>query len=175
MGSSQKIDYAASVSLIVYRFVCARCGTGFDAPEAGGAYGEFVMRGQVDSTPALLDAMADPVYEEVDHILRGLGAYRAKSERESAALLQAVFGSACDLARDGTILSVGRNAPCPSCGSRDMASWGPARPVREYVGPRNPITHDSWSRLGRGEREKLIALAADAFAKTPFGGRVRTP
>src|SRR5688572_12013832 len=131
------------MSLVVFKFICAKCGQEFEAPETAGAYGEFVMRGEFALEPALLLAPEDPVYMEVDGILAAMGAYRNKSEAQIADLLQEMFGVACDPAPDGTLLRIGRRSPCPTCGSRNMASWEPTHPPRAYAGAVVAVTHQA--------------------------------
>jgi hypothetical protein len=141
------------MSLITFRYVCVR-GHSFEAADASGEYGEFVMRGEHSPEPALLRALEDPVYLEVDALLQRSGAMRGKTDLQQADLLQAVFGVACDPAPDGTHFKIGRKAPCPVCATHEMQSWEPAGP---YAGPVLPVTHKIWNALT--EAEKLATLA----------------
>jgi hypothetical protein len=151
------------MSLSLFKYVCAR-GHTFEAADASGEYGEFVMRGERSAEPALLRALEDSAYREVDALLQQSGALRGKSDLEQAELLQAVFGVACDPAPDGTRPKLNRQAPCPVCGTRQMASWEPSGP---YTGSSFAITHAAWDALTKAQ--KLVQLEAAVKAET--GGR----
>ncbi len=146
------------MSLTVFKFVCAN-GHAFEAPDASGEYGEFVMRSEKSSAPALLEAVGNAAYAEVDGMLRQLGAYRGRTEFQQADSLQAVFGIACDPAPDGTRLRIGRRPLCSVCGTREMASWEPVRP---YEGPYIRVTHEQWEALSEPEKRTLLADAIEA-------------
>jgi hypothetical protein len=143
------------MTLALFKFVCAN-GHEFEAPDASGEYGEFVVRGEVSPEPGMLQALDDPIYSEVDDLLRELGAFDGKTENEQPDLLQSVFGVACDHAPDGTSVQIGRKAPCPVCGTRKMASW---EPIGAYMGSVFNVTHVHWQTLGRAQKKALIATA----------------
>lgn len=153
------------MSLALFKYVCVR-GHEFEAPDASGEYGEFVVRGENSPEPGVLQALADPVYSEVDDLLREIGAYRGKTEGQQADLLQSTFGVACDPAPDGTVLQIGRKAPCPVCGTREMASW---EPVGMYAGSSFAVTHAQWLGLDRPQKRALIATASNSSAPPASG------
>jgi hypothetical protein len=145
------------MTLSTFSYVCAN-GHPFEAPDSSGEYGEFVVRGEISAEPGVLPALDDPVYLEVDDLLRQMGAYRGRSEVEQADLLQEVFGVACDAAPDGTRIRIGRKAPCPVCGTREMASWEPTGP---YPGSTFDVTHRQWQHLTAREKKTLLEEAVN--------------
>jgi len=132
--------------------ICAN-GHLFEGADVSGGYGEFVMRGESSPTPCFLDALEDAIYTEVENLLRELGIFENLDRSEEAAVLQEFFGLACDPAPDGTVLKIGRNPPCPFCGTHEMASWKPAGP---YSGDQLPVTHQVWSQLSTEQKRDLF-------------------
>lgn len=141
------------MTLILYKFTC-RNGHEFEAAESSGDYGVFVGRGTESQEPCVVQALSDPVYAEVDWMLRSIGAYDGRSENEQIDLLQSVFGVACDPAPDGTVLVLSRKPSCPSCGTREMASW---EPTRLYSGPTHQVTHQQWEQRTTSEKKELLS------------------
>ena len=145
------------MSLTVFRFVCER-GHEFEAPDASGTYGEFVMRGEKSTEPGLFQAVENSAYAEVEALLYELGAFRGLAETQQLDLLQDLFGVACDPAPDGTRFRIGRKAPCPVCGTREMSSWEPVGP---YCGSFHRVTQSEWSLLSKQEKMALLAGSLD--------------
>jgi hypothetical protein len=142
------------MNLSIFKFVCEN-GHTFESPSTV-EYGAFVLRGETSNEPFLLSAIEDPAYSEVDQILRKLGAYVGKADFEQADILQRIFGIACDPAFDGSRLTVGRKAPCPTCGTRRMYSWEPVGAVSTTA---LTVTHRHWNSLDSSQREELVRNA----------------
>ena len=144
-----------TVSIFEYR--CRKCGEKFPAPHVVG-YGSLIMRSTGPGASALLRALDDPVYSEVDGLLCEMGAYSGKRDNERADILQTVFGAACDRDVDGSEFVVGAKPKCPYCGSRNMASWEPMAGDSDAKTSIPEITHETWARLTEeGKRARLAA------------------
>lgn len=144
------------MSIVMHKFTCGVCSTTFFAPSISGGYGELMMRSAQDRAPAFLDALDDPVYDEVDHLLDAIGAYDGKTPQQRGEILQNIFGAACDLGSDGSELRIGLMPKCPTCSSDQMASWSIAKPLQSYDGPLDSVTHSAWQLLSRDEKIRLL-------------------
>src|SRR5690606_961112 len=102
--------------LQIYKY---RCADGqHDYKAAGmpsGAYGEFLMRSEGRRAEAYLNAIQDPVYEEVDQIIKTHPRLKGKDAFQLANILRAIFGVACDSDVDGTLFRIGLRPRCPVC------------------------------------------------------------
>ena len=143
------------MTLGLTKFECGNCGNTFDAPDAQ-EYGVFILRSKGTGEPAVLHALNDPVYEEVDRLLRSLGAYGGTDELGQAETLQRAFGVACDLAGDGTCYEIGAMPSCPVCQARVMASWEPTGKPLPPSSSLQVVTHNRWALLAEGDKLGLI-------------------
>jgi len=134
--------------LQVFHYRCGKCRQRYDAlhlPDSH--YGLFLMRTPIDGELAILDALHDEVYDEVDTILKKLPETRGMSALKLSDLLQGVFSVACDPSASGCEYSIVAEAACPGCGAADSVSWVASEPpvIRELQ--LESPTHKNWLRL----------------------------
>ncbi len=140
----------------VYTFTCEN-GHSFEAPHLVGDYGQFLLRSVETSQPAVLNALEDPVYLEVDALLEELGAYKGHSALDRAEILQGVFGAACDLSPDRSEYRIGEPPRCPLCCTKRMSSWARSEPRRVSSAEIDHVTHRTWDRRTHGEKRQILS------------------
>ena len=115
---------------------------------------------------ALLNAVSDPVYQEVCDIVSSIPEISQKSDIEKSDIIQSVFSLACDVSSENERYKIDLMPRCPSCGSHDMASWEMATPQDSIE--LEHVTHAYWNSLTSDEKQKLI----DSFIKDLAEGQV---
>ena len=142
---------------VLWTYKCARCGTAYEAPElAEGAYGAFLMRSTGKGATAYLNALDDPVYDEVTAILLDSPHSRRMTARQRADVLQSLFGVACDRDSDGSEFEIGRPPACPKCGSCQPESWEVCDPPKWKDEEVPTVSHEQWFKLGEQERKAVV-------------------
>ena len=143
--------------LHIFKFTCGNCGCDFKSPKMSfDTYGEFLLRNN-EGDLAYLDGISDPVYQEVEDLLKQLPALQNKSAVVLAEFLRKVFGVACDPDAKGNLFSIGGDPVCPSCGERNASYWEATEPP-EYLEIELPaVTHKKWFRLSEPEKLSLLA------------------
>lgn len=150
------------LQLVKYR--CANCDVEFKAPALPpGAYGEFLLRSERRGALAYVEATSDPVYEEVDRIVKAHPRLLQKNPTAAASILWAVFGIACDPDVDGSSFVVNRMPTCPVCNVDRPSYWEFTEPPEIVDVNVVPVTHARWERLTADERLRLIHDAIDAM------------
>ena len=87
-----------------------------------------------------------------------------KTDRlKDAKFFQSIFSVCCDLANDGSSYHIGLLPICPSCGSRDMASWGSTNPPEFSEQDIKPVTHERWNKLTIEEKKALVDEAVNNY------------
>jgi len=145
------------MSAVLFKFVCATCGTVFyasGAPEM--SYGEFVLRSEYDEE-VYLEAITNDVFKEVARMVRAHPLLARYDQLTSGDIAQKVFGYVCDYSSRGKRFHIELNPSCPSCSSRDMAS-------REEVYPQKltnlvMATQNRWVSLSEDQKSKIIDTA----------------
>ncbi len=147
------------MKLHLFKYTCGNCGVQFKAPEMSPtSYGEFLLRSEMGKE-AYLNAISDPVYQEVDNLLKHLPELQNKSAVELAEILREVFGVACDPDEHGSLFSIGADPVCPSCNKRKISYWEATEPS-EFVDKELPsISHNDWISLSDLEKIDLIKNA----------------
>ena len=154
------------MKLHLFEYTCQPCHTHFKAPEVmPDSYGEFLMRSESGDT-VFLNALEDPVYQEVDDILACLLSGQSVSAVKRASLLRKVFGVACDTDVQGYRYGINTSPLCPHCGSIHMEGWEATEPP-EFVDLDLPqVSHCKWIALNPAEKALCLkqALAALGYA-----------
>ena len=115
----------------MYNYTCRVCKLQFESPELlPNTSGQFLARSAVSDQRAVLNAMDDRVYDEVESILESLESTVGLNDNQKADLLLRVFGEACDPAADGSNYLIAVKPQCPQCGSREHLSWEASDPAR---------------------------------------------
>jgi hypothetical protein len=141
------------MTIIGYDFRCAECNSHFLAPVAEG-YGQLIMRSEKRGVPRVLHGPEDKAYQQVDAILREVDADAKMNTRAKVELLWTVFGVACDRDEDGSEFKIGAMPICPSCGSRNMASWGSTGKL--YQEAVLEVTHCAWETLSPAQQYRSV-------------------
>lgn len=149
--------------LQVYRYKCGSCGEWYEGLELGDfAYGEFLMRSSSGEI-RFLEAINDPVFQEVSEILEKTPRLSACDESRRAEVLHAVFGVACDPDSKGILFHVGASPHCTSCGQLDVSEWEGTDPPRFVEVDVTNASHEHWATLSDIEKESLVQEALDAM------------
>lgn len=161
------------MKLKLVSYTCADCLNVFDAPAAASnAYGSFLLRSETGQL-AYLNALNDPVYEEVSGLLERNDRVRDLSAYERSNVLRRIYGYvACDKAEDGSVLAIGAHPVCPHCGSREIKSWIYKSPPEFVEGALGHVSHNGW--LSMSETEKIDALDEGVRKNEEIGGGVLT-
>lgn len=140
---------------LLYRYICSKCEEKFNAPGVSDfSYGQFIMFSESGFYSAYLDALSDPVYSEMDHIIKTIPPIIEMGEDFQADFFQNVFSITCDLAPDEGLYCIGKQPACPVCHSQKMKSWEPTDP-QEYADTPS-VTHIEWERLTNADKRKKI-------------------
>jgi hypothetical protein len=147
----------ARMKLRLLKYLCSRCACAFDAPALPeGAYGEFLLwsrNGQI----AYLNALKDPTFKEVSHLLALSPVVQEAPSIERAAILHRIYGRmACDKDTQGAPFEIDMPPPCPACGGTEPSSWEFKEPVQIVEVDAQPVTHRLWSSLSHSEKEKAL-------------------
>lgn len=143
--------------LHIFKFTCGNCGCEFKSPKMSfDTYGEFLLRSKGGEL-AYLNAISDPVYQEVDDLLNQLPELQGKSALMLSEFLRKVFGVACDSDTQGNSFSIGGDPVCPSCGDRNISYWEATEPPEYLEQEWPPVTHVKWSSLSDSEKLNLLA------------------
>lgn len=113
---------------------------------AGDSYGVLLgstRRGE----RVLLDSWQDPVFEEVEDIVRSL----LQRERGFSDCFQAVLGESCDPAPSGEMYDFSGRIYCPVCGTAANV-YGPDDPPQIETIGLAPATHEGWQQRSTIER-----------------------
>lgn len=145
------------MKLQLFKYTCGRCGHSFEAPELpGNQYGLFLMRSEGKDTLALVNALDDTVFEEVDRLLSAIPGIEAKSDAERAMVLHAIFGICYDPDEDGSLFGIGTFPACSECSSREIAYWQASDPPIFVELSLPSVTHDKWKSLNTKSRLNLL-------------------
>jgi hypothetical protein len=145
------------MKFLIYRFQCGSCRHWFEHHQMTPVvYGEFLMRSETRRTERYLNAITDPVYEEVDRLLRFETRVGSRSERERAEILQSLFGVACDPDEDGGLFQMNLLPRCPDCGAEEIADYASTEPPRIVDLEIPHVTHDQWNALNQAEKLRVL-------------------
>lgn len=150
------------MKFLLYRYRCGDCGVWFEHHEiAPSAYGEFLLRNDINNSERYLNGICDSTYEEVDEILRSETRIKALNDLDRAEILQLVFGIACDPDSNGARFDMERKPRCSHCGSRNIDYWEATEPPR-YIDLEIPqVTHIKWDGLTRDEKFRAVSDELD--------------
>lgn len=150
------------MNYLVYRFQCRGCQHWFEHHQMSpSAYGEFLLRSETRRSERYLNGITDPVYQEVDDLLRFETRVRNRSDRERSEVLQSVFGVACDPDTDGDLFQMNLFPRCPDCGADDVETWEATEPPRVVDLEIPPVTHAAWNALSRAGKIEVLNGALD--------------
>jgi len=134
-------------------------------------YGEFLLRSR-NGGIRYLDAVADPVFDNVSHLVRQVLSEENIKVPDWLDIFQDIFGEvACDPDVDGTYFKMNLPPPCPTCGTYMMQSWDSANsdPVETDVAN---VTHGGWDRMTEAEKHYHIRTAVKEYflntGNTPY-------
>jgi hypothetical protein len=147
--------------LILIKYTCKRCETTYKTPGLSlNSYGEFLMR-SIGGSFVYLDAISDPVFAEMDELLREVCNSKKLNESQYSGLLKNFFGLACDLDSEGNEYGIKNRPICPNCGFNEPSFWDEVYPY-EFVDMNVPIvTHNRWEKLTKLEKLNLLRKAID--------------
>lgn len=147
------------MKFLLFKYTCKQCGTTYKAPELGpDSYGEFLMRSRSGET-VYLNAIADPIYTEVDGLLKKISSVAGLSSVERANIQRKVFGEACDTDSHGNRYSIAIRPKCESCGCCVPSYWEATEPP-EYVDLEfSSVTHKEWFSLSEHEKVRRLENA----------------
>lgn len=140
-----------AITAHLFNYICVQQGHHYDAPAIPDfSYGEFVMRSKSGRYSVYLNALADPVFDEVAGIVKASQLAGNLSDLQITDVQQKAFGIACDPSPDGSPFQIGKPPQCPICGSNPSES---SIAMPEVMVDLPVPTHDDWNRLS--EREKV--------------------
>ncbi|MDM5179209.1 hypothetical protein PO883_18595 [Massilia sp. DJPM01] len=150
------------MKLQLVNYTCGACQHQFDAPEIPGSdYGTFLLRTEANDELRYVDGIADPTFDEVDHLLQEEPAVAALPARKRTALLWAVYGPlACDPDSQGQAFHIGLKPRCPSCRTGTVTYWEFTEPARFIDIDVRPVSHAAWNGLTADEKQQRVAHAA---------------
>lgn len=149
------------MKLHIFKYTCNSCGSQFKAPEIGpDAYGEFLLRSSSGSL-RYLNAMSNPVYDEVSKLVKTLPSSKDKSDIQLASIVRSAFGIACDPDEHGQVLHMDAKPVCPSCENQNITYWEATEPA-EYVDETvEPVTHNKWGELSEKQKVETLLKITD--------------
>lgn len=132
----------------------------------GDSYGRLL-----GSTPhnekTLFDSWRDPVFDEVEDIVKGL----LGRDRGFSDCFQMVLGVSCDPAPSGALYDFSGKVYCPVCGSLAV-TYGPNNPPRVELIDLPVATHRVWEQLSKSQKRDLVRQAFDRSGCCLHGGQV---
>lgn len=128
-------------------------------------YGEFVMRSEGLGTPAWLDALSDPVFEEVEVLLQEIPEYAALDETARADRHNYVFSTSVDRDSDGSVFLIGGRPRCPICSSREMSAWEFIQGGMDDDGVQM-VGHSMWNSLSPAQKRDQVVTAFSRAKRT---------
>lgn len=150
------------MSAILYKYVCASCGTEFEAsgvPEM--SYGEFVLRSE-SGEEVYLEAVSNVAFNEVSNIVEAHPSLARADQNRIGDVIQKVFSVACDSSPSGQRFHIGMKPTCPVCSSREMASWGEVYP--QQPSPIPSATQTRWASMSRPQKDYIIDCAINKLS-----------
>ena len=153
----------AESSFCVFSYTCGRCGevfTGLD--KGGGDYGQLTARSAGTGRLIFIDALADPVFDDVGLLVREVlaeGGFHL-DDRALGTAAQRAFSAACDPDADGTPFVIGALPRCPACAAAPR-SWEHTgeHEVHDVHGP----SHRQWSALPASQQRDAMREAVMDF------------
>lgn len=143
----------------LFKYTCKKCGAIYKAPELSfDSYGEFLMRSVAGET-VYLNAISDPVYDEVDKLLHELLNEKKFNSFQYANLLQTIFGVACDKDSKGNRYDIKNKPKCNNCRFQEPSYWEATEPP-EFIELNIPeVEHNKWSELTKAEKLDILKKA----------------
>lgn len=145
------------MKLPVARFRC-RNGHEFDAPTLVGGYGQFVLR-SASGALVSVDAFDDPVFAEVDALVRSLDTVAGIDDARRGAVTRAAFAATIDADAGGHPFAFSMHPPCPECGTTTMDWFEVLDPPQQVEVDVAPATHAAWERLDDDTKLDVIREA----------------
>ena len=147
-----------NIRLQLYKYRCNHNQHEYEATAMPSfSHGKFLLRSEGRRSEAYLNAIEDPVYEEVDRILKKSPKTKGKDDIQLAAILRSVFSIACDPDIDGTFFKIGLPPRCPTCGSDEASYWEAFDPPKFLEKDIPHVTHKKWNTLSEKEKEDLVS------------------
>jgi hypothetical protein len=153
----------AESSFCVFSYTCGRCSEVFTGIGKGDhAYGQLTARGAGTGQLICIDALADPVFDDVGLLVREVlaGSGVPLDGRTLGTAVQRAFPVACDPDAAGTPFVIGAPPRCPACAAAPR-SW-------EHTGEHElhdvpEPSHRQWSALGTSQQRGMIREAVMDF------------
>jgi hypothetical protein len=140
--------------LSLYR--CSANGHRFKAPDLLGGYGTRVLRSRTVGSIACVDAIQDPVFQELDRLFSDVPEFVRLAGDQRIKALWAVFGRTCDPDPSGSAYVVDGEPCCPDCGDCGVQFVESVEPP-EYIEVDVPsVTHRNWDSLEPTAREAAV-------------------
>jgi hypothetical protein len=116
------------------------------------SYGKFLLFSKSGKV-RFLDAINDPVFDEVREMLKAAGAISSSTTPAEADYLHEVFGKTVDRDESGEDFTMARPRSCPRCHSTDLVTLADSFAGRIDV---PVVTHEHWNSLSESEKQKAI-------------------
>jgi hypothetical protein len=149
------------MKLDLFRYTCARCGSVFEEADLVGGYGKMLARSTGQGSMALVDALHDDIFAEVERLASKAVDRSVMPDWKFGNVGRYVFSVACDPDDDGSPFRIGEQPACPICGSHQMDSWERTGRLVELEVPL--VGHRDWNRLDVQRRTKLVNDAVNDF------------
>jgi len=148
---------------LLFNYRCGECNTVTKAPGLSDmGYGEFIMFNRTGSS-VYLNSFQDSIFGEFETLFTEIRKnFNEINEKNVANIFQTIFSITCDPSPDGSRYSITEFPLCKKCGSKKMASWGPAKPC-EFTGDMKSPVHEEWSRLSAAEKRQKVEEAIERF------------
>ena len=122
------------------------------------AYGEFIMFNSSGDS-VYLNSFQDLIFDEFEILFKEKSKnFDAINEKNAIHIFQTIFSITCDPSTDGSRYSITAFPTCKSCGSKNMASWGPTNPP-EFTDDIKSPTHEEWNKLSDFEKKVKVEEA----------------
>ncbi len=150
------------MNLQTFFFICGGCGKEYEALELPSSqYGQLSLRCIPSNRLLFLDALNDPVYEEVAAILTNIRAAPKEGTVEFADILHGLFHVACDKPQ-GEKCGIGTEPVCTYCGHNVPTSWRESSPPVLTACDVPSVTHNEWDGLSKEQKVKRVKAALGA-------------
>jgi hypothetical protein len=121
-------------------------------------YGEGLIRTSDPRDLAFVQAVDDPIFEEIASIVKDLVTAAGKKNWYANCFDQ-VFGIACDPAPSGQRYSLTEKVHCSVCGSTELISYGPGEPPQVDTIELPHVTYAAWQQLSHDEKRERLQIA----------------
>jgi hypothetical protein len=125
------------------------------------SYGLFVMFSATPGQMAWLEAVTDPVFDEVGAILQGFSDFTTMNELTRSDVMRLLFSLACDPDPQGRPYWL--STACSRCGGFDVKFRAELVQSQVFAVDMPNVTHDAWLALDPSVRTLRLRQGLDTY------------